>query len=95
MLGACRRKFNDLYAMGWSGGHLHEFVIGEEHYGQSDPDFDMGPPLQREDRVTLATWAHADPCFTSRLRRRLGTLRHRREDPAACSPATVAAMSRR
>jgi hypothetical protein len=42
-----------LRSMGWEGGHLHEFVIGETHYGQPDPDFRDDPPLTREDRVTL------------------------------------------
>jgi hypothetical protein len=43
-----------LWTMGWAGGHLHEFVIGHEHYGESDPYFDSEPRLQREDRFTLA-----------------------------------------
>lgn len=43
-----------LWTMGWSGGHLHEFVIGHDHYGEPDPDFDTPPQVQREDRVTLA-----------------------------------------
>lgn len=42
-----------LRSMGWQGGHLHEFVIGETNYGQLDPDYRDDPPLQREDRVTL------------------------------------------
>ena len=25
--------------MGWYGGHLHQFVIGEKFYGQPDPEF--------------------------------------------------------
>jgi hypothetical protein len=52
-----------LWTMGWAGGHLHEFMIGDEHYGQPDPDFDMGPPLQREDRVTLAAALGARKSF--------------------------------
>lgn len=40
--------------MGWLGGHLHSFTIGETEYGVPDPDFEMGSPVQREDRVTLA-----------------------------------------
>ena len=28
-----------LTAMGWSGGHLHEFVIDHVNYGEPDPDF--------------------------------------------------------
>ena len=46
-----------LWTMGWAGGHLHEFIIGHHHYGEPDPDFDMGPPLQRENRFTLASCA--------------------------------------
>jgi Plasmid pRiA4b ORF-3-like protein len=42
-----------LWSMGWEGGHMHEFVIGETHYGQPDPDYPDNPPLVREDRVTL------------------------------------------
>jgi len=42
-----------LRSMGWQGGHMHEFVIGETHYGQPDPDYPDDPPLLREDRVTL------------------------------------------
>ncbi len=44
-----------LWTMGWAGGHLHEFVIGHNHYRVPDPDFDTPPVVQREDRVTLAT----------------------------------------
>lgn len=42
-----------LTAMGWMGGHLHEFVIGEDNYGMPDPDY-PDPPVMREDRKTLA-----------------------------------------
>jgi hypothetical protein len=35
-------------------GHLHEFVIGDDHYGQPDPHFDTPPLVQRDDRVALA-----------------------------------------
>jgi Plasmid pRiA4b ORF-3-like protein len=40
-------------AMGWGGGHLHEFVIADVHYGRVDPDFPYDPPLESETRVTL------------------------------------------
>lgn len=40
--------------MGWLGGHLHEFVIGETHYGVPDPDWPDAMPVLREDRATLA-----------------------------------------
>jgi hypothetical protein len=44
-----------LWTMGWAGGHLHEFVIGHDHYGVPDPYYDTPPRVQREDRVTLAS----------------------------------------
>lgn len=43
-----------LWTMGWAGGHLHEFVIGHDHYGEPDPDFDTPPRVQRDNRFTLA-----------------------------------------
>ena len=42
------------WTMGWAGGHLHEFVIGPNHFGVPDPDFDTPPLMQRDDRITLA-----------------------------------------
>lgn len=53
-----------LRTMGWAGGHLHEFVIGHDHYGEPDPDFDMPPPVQRDDRVTLAAALGGRKSFT-------------------------------
>jgi hypothetical protein len=29
-----------LRTRGWAGGHLHEFVIGDDHYGEPDPYYD-------------------------------------------------------
>ena len=43
-----------LWTMGWAGGHLHEFVIGHDHYGEPDPDFDTPPLVRRDHRFTLA-----------------------------------------
>ena len=43
-----------LWTMGWAGGHLHEFVIGHDHYGEPDPGFDTPPRVQRDNRFTLA-----------------------------------------
>jgi Plasmid pRiA4b ORF-3-like protein len=40
-----------LWAMGWDGGHLHEFVFGDTNYGQPDPDFPSDPPMLNEARV--------------------------------------------
>lgn len=42
-----------LQTMGWMGGHLHEFVIGDRNYGVPDPDYPE-PSVEREDRATLA-----------------------------------------
>lgn len=42
-------------AMGWEGGHLHEFVFGENNYGEPDDfGFQSDPPMLNEARVTLA-----------------------------------------
>lgn len=43
-------------AMGWWGGHLHEFIIDHLHYGQvfdDDPTLDLGPELIDERRKKL------------------------------------------
>ena len=41
-----------LRTMGWMGGHLHEFIIGERNFGVPDEDYpEIG--LEKEGRVTL------------------------------------------
>ncbi|CAI8851328.1 conserved hypothetical protein [Pseudomonas zeae] len=40
------------FAMGWEGGHLHEFEIAGENYGIPGPD-GWGPPVNPEARKTL------------------------------------------
>ncbi len=41
-------------AMGWEGGHLHEFIIGGARYGLLlDDDWEMDEELLDEDEVTL------------------------------------------
>ena len=41
-----------LRTMGWMGGHLHEFLIGERNFGMPDDNYpEIG--LEKEDRVTL------------------------------------------
>src|SRR5690554_5809398 len=39
-------------AMGWLGGHLHEFIINHAHYGIPDPDY-RETDLQSQNRVRL------------------------------------------
>ncbi|HEY0296246.1 MAG TPA: plasmid pRiA4b ORF-3 family protein [Bordetella sp.] len=41
-----------LRAMGWQGGHLHEFVINSVRYGEPDPNYPE-PDLHSEKRVRL------------------------------------------
>jgi hypothetical protein len=41
-----------LMAMGWQGGHLHEFIIDDTHYGELDPDYPE-PDLKNQQRVRL------------------------------------------
>jgi hypothetical protein len=40
------------FAMGWEGGHMHEFEIAGKNYGIPDPD-GWGPPVNPETRKTL------------------------------------------
>jgi len=40
-------------AMGWYDSHLHQFAVGRTLYGVPDPDFDFGPEVEDEKRVTL------------------------------------------
>ena len=45
-----------LLAMGWDGGHMHEFVFGDDNSGipDPDPDFPGDPPMLNEARVSLS-----------------------------------------
>jgi len=41
-------------AMGWTDSHLHEFIVGDEHFGVPDEDDDFLPyPVHSETRVKL------------------------------------------
>jgi hypothetical protein len=53
-----------LWGMGWQGGHLHAFTIGDTEYGEPDPDYPMSPPVEREDRTTLARALGPHTTFT-------------------------------
>lgn len=39
-------------AMGWENYHLYEFIINKVSYGDTEDEFDFGPPV-RSDRKTL------------------------------------------
>lgn len=53
-----------LWAMGWDGGHLHEFVFGDTNYGVPDADFPSDPPMLNEARVSTAKALGALKSFT-------------------------------
>ena len=52
------------YAMGWEGGHLHEFMIGHTNYGVPSPDFPDDPPMLADAKFTLAAALGALKSFT-------------------------------
>jgi hypothetical protein len=60
-------------AMGWWGGHLHEFIIDHRHYGQvfdEDPFMDIGPELIDERRKKTAQAAGAQTAVRVSVRLR-------------------------
>ncbi|WP_429327351.1 plasmid pRiA4b ORF-3 family protein [Paraburkholderia atlantica] len=72
-------------AMGWEGGHLHEFVFGETNYGEPDDfGFQSDPPMLNEARVTLAKALGGLKSFT--VSARSSTLSARRRAKASGSP---------
>lgn len=42
-------------AMGWSYSHLHEFVIGQQRYGEPDPQWDAAGAVISERKTTVAS----------------------------------------
>jgi hypothetical protein len=52
-----------LFGMGWQGGHIHEFVIGRDHYGPSDLADDLDH-ITDEEGVTLRGALGAKKTFT-------------------------------
>ncbi|MEI7298270.1 plasmid pRiA4b ORF-3 family protein [Paraburkholderia tropica] len=54
-----------LLAMGWDGGHPHEFVFGETNYGEPDDfGFQSDPSMLNEARVTLPKALRGSRSFT-------------------------------
>ena len=51
-----------LFGMGWLGGHIHEFMIGRDHYGPPDMA-DLDHIVDEED-VTLRDALGAKKTFT-------------------------------
>lgn len=47
------RKLHDVFqaAMGWTNSHLHEFIVGTERFGRTEPRAEP-PPELRSDRAT-------------------------------------------
>ena len=42
-----------LFGMGWQGGHMHEFVFGNDSYGRKEPGLELDH-VTDEERVTLS-----------------------------------------
>lgn len=40
---------------GWSGGHLHEFTVGEERFGTPDPEYDAWGEVRNERTTKLGS----------------------------------------
>ena len=39
--------------MGWTNSHLHQFTVGQTHYGVPDPDLEFDDSILNEKRYTL------------------------------------------
>ena len=51
-----------LSAMGWQGGHLHEFIFADAMYGQAEEE--MEPGVEDESRVSLSKATAVSNSFT-------------------------------
>ena len=41
--------------MGWEDYHLHQFIVGDDYYGEPHPDYEVwGPEMRDEGRASLA-----------------------------------------
>ncbi len=53
-----------LRAMGWQGGHLHEFLFGDVNYGRPETEWDLPDGVQDETRVSLRKALDGGSTFT-------------------------------
>lgn len=58
------RKLHDVVqaAMGWTNSHLHEFIVGTERFGRTEPRAEPSPELKSDRATTLARVAPAVGC---------------------------------
>src|SRR5208283_4014151 len=48
-------------AMGWEGGHMHEFRVGHRHFGPPDPeDWSMGSAAGGKRAHSASLWRTAE-----------------------------------
>lgn len=45
--------------MGWEHSHLHQYIVGQTHYGEPDPEFDEDMPTKDDRCFKLRDIAHA------------------------------------
>jgi hypothetical protein len=53
-----------LRAMGWGGGHLHEFMFAQGNYSSVEPGLDLDADVQDESRVSLRKALEGSSTFT-------------------------------
>lgn len=81
-------------AFGWGGGHLHEFMAGEQRYGTLDPDYDTPGSVQSERTTLTRALAHASVIdyvydFGDNWRHRIKLEKTLVSDPQLDSPLCV------
>jgi Plasmid pRiA4b ORF-3-like protein len=53
-----------LRAMGWGGGHMHEFIFAQSNYTRVEPGLDLPMDAQDESRVSLRKALEGSSAFT-------------------------------
>jgi hypothetical protein len=53
-----------LRAMGWGGGHMHEFIFDQGSYASVEPGLDLPVDVQNESRVSLRKALEGSSTFT-------------------------------